>query len=34
MADATVQLPATARPSHVRSPVTEAPWVRYLLIAL
>jgi sulfate transport system permease protein len=34
MADATMQLPATARPSHVRSPVTEAPWVRYLLIAL
>jgi sulfate transport system permease protein len=34
MADATMQLPATGRPSHVRSPVTEAPWVRYLLIAL
>ena len=34
MADATVQLPAVAAPRLVRSPVTEAPWVRNVLIAL
>ena len=36
MADATVVLPAVSAqiPRPVRSPTTEAPWVRYLLIAL
>jgi sulfate transport system permease protein len=36
MADATIDLPAVAAhaPRPVRSPVTEAPWVRYLLITL
>jgi len=36
MADATAYLPAAAAhpPRLVRSPTTEAPWVRYLLIAL
>ncbi|MEO3997812.1 sulfate ABC transporter permease subunit CysW [Mesorhizobium sp. CAU 1732] len=35
MADATVDLPAaSAQPRAIRSPVTEAPWVRYLLIVL